>query len=79
MGLTTTPIHATLSPHKERRNREFFLVMACSAVDLGELKSGILRELREFGREFCLSLGKPLELPFPANPAQIPAFPGFSR
>lgn len=71
MGMTTTPIHPTLSPHKERRNQDFFLVMACGAMDLRDLKSGISRELRELGREFWEAV-----VPgFPASSRKIPAFP----
>lgn len=52
MGMTATPGHERLSPLKERRNQDFFLVMPSSGRDYKDPKSGIQREFPGIGREF---------------------------
>jgi hypothetical protein len=71
MGMTTTANHATLSPSKERRNQDFFFLIDCAAMDLRDWKSGILRELRDSGRES----GSPMEPAFTERHSWIPAVP----
>lgn len=77
MGMTDPPTHAPLSPYKERRNRDFFLVIHWGGTDLKDSKSGIQREFsgnsrESWGRDFS---GRPAIPPFfPPFPAEFPIF-----
>ena len=80
MAMTTTHVHAPLSPHKERRNRDFIYVIHSPGKDLSDLQAGKQREKRE---NSGIRSGPGAE-PFPHwrlfsrwNPAGIPLFSRF--
>jgi hypothetical protein len=70
MGMTTTQANPPLSPPKERRNQEAFFVIGCSAMDLRDSESGILRENAGICRESGIHWNR-------AIPGKFPRFPKF--
>jgi len=75
MGMTTTQANPPLSPPKERRNQEAFFLIGCSAMDLKDSESGILRENAGIFRESGIHWSQAIPAAsgfFPEFPIQFP-------